>query len=484
MSRKESFAYTEAGDDYFERRRLKRFAGAWSLWALGVGAVISGDFFGWNFGLLAGGFGGLLVATVIVAVMYVGMCFSIAEMSPALPHTGGAYSFARTAMGPWGGFITGLAESMEYILTPAVIVVGIGGYMGSITNDLLGLDLAAPLWWAVFYILFVGVNILGVEISFRFTIFITFLALAILLVFWVGAIPHFSWDHALNIEPEAGGSVWFPKGLGGIAASLPFAIWFYLAIEQLPLAAEESHDPKRDMPKGLLWGILTLIVASLLTLFLNAGIAPGAAVVGTSDEPLFLAFQTIFGNGMGASLLALVAVAGLVASFHTIIYAYGRSIFSLSRAGYFPKWMSITHPVRKTPHVALVVGALIGYAVALILEYGSLFLGRVPVGAVLLNMAVFGAVISYVMQMIAFVRIRDMDIERPYVSPLGKTGAVVAGVIAAITLAFLFVNPDYRPGVYGTAAWFAGGILYYSLYARHRLILSPEEEFAMQHRGD
>ena len=484
MSRKESFAYTEAGDDYFERRRLKRFAGAWSLWALGVGAVISGDFFGWNFGLLAGGFGGLLVATVIVAVMYVGMCFSIAEMSPALPHTGGAYSFARTAMGPWGGFITGLAESMEYILTPAVIVVGIGGYMGSITNDLLGLDLAAPLWWAVFYTLFVGVNILGVEITFRFTIFITFLALAILLVFWVGAIPHFSWDHALNIEPEAGGSVWFPKGLGGIAASLPFAIWFYLAIEQLPLAAEESHDPKRDMPKGLLWGILTLIVASLLTLFLNAGIAPGAAVVGTSDEPLFLAFQTIFGNGMGASLLALVAVAGLVASFHTIIYAYGRSIFSLSRAGYFPKWMSITHPVRKTPHVALVVGALIGYAVALILEYGSLFLGRVPVGAVLLNMAVFGAVISYVMQMIAFVRIRDMDIERPYVSPLGKTGAVVAGVIAAITLAFLFVNPDYRPGVYGTAAWFAGGILYYSLYARHRLILSPEEEFAMQHRGD
>ena len=483
MSRKESFAYTEAGDDYFERRRLKRFAGAWSLWALGVGAVISGDFFGWNFGLLAGGFGGLLVATVIVAVMDVGMCFSIAEMSPALPHTGGAYSFARTAMGPWGGFITGLAESMEYILTPAVIVVGIGGYMGSITNDLLGLDLAAPLWWAVFYILFVGVNILGVEISFRFTIFITFLALAILLVFWVGAIPHFSWDHALNIEPEAGGSVWFPKGLGGIAASLPFAIWFYLAIEQLPLAAEESHDPKRDMPKGLLWGILTLIIASLLTLFLNAGIAPGAAVVGTSDEPLFLAFQTIFGNGMGASLLALVAVAGLVASFHTIIYAYGRSIFSLSRAGYFPKWMSITHPARKTPHVALVVGALIGYAVALILEYGSLFLGRVPVGAVLLNLAVFGAVISYVMQMIAFVRIRDMDIERPYVSPLGKTGAVVAGVIAAITLAFLFVNPDYRPGVYGTAAWFAVGILYYTLYARHRMILSPEEEFAMQHRG-
>ncbi len=484
MTDSNQVAYSKADDDYFERRKLRRFAGAWSLWALGVGAVISGDFFGWNFGLAAGGFGGLLVATVIVAIMYVGMCYSIAEMSPALPHTGGAYSFGRTALGPWGGFITGLGESMEYILTPAVIVVGIGGYMGSIANDLIGLELSAPVWWAIFYAIFVGMNIMGVELTFRFTIFITFLALAILMVFWIGAIPHFSWEHALNIEPEAGGSLWFPMGFAGVTAALPFAIWFYLAIEQLPLAAEESHDPKRDMPKGLLWGILTLIIASVLTLFLNAGIAPGSAVVGTSDEPLFLAFQTIFGEGVGASLLAMVAVAGLVASFHTIIYAYGRNIYSLSRAGYFPKWMSITHPTRQTPHVALVVGAVMGYIVALIIEYGASMFGNVPVGAVLLNMAVFGAVIAYVMQMVAFVRIRDMDLERPYVSPLGKPGAIVAGVIAAVTLVFLFINPDYRPGVYGTAVWFAGGLLYFGLYARHRMILSPEEEFAIEHRGE
>jgi len=483
MNRKNRFSYTEAGVEYFERRQLKRFAGVWSLWALGVGAVISGDFFGWNFGLLAGGFGGLLAATAIVAVMYVGMCYSIAEMSPALPHTGGAYSFGRTAMGPWGGFITGLAESMEYILTPAVIVVGIGGYMGSIANDLTGMNIAAPVWWALFYGVFVGMNILGVELTFRFTIFITFLALGILSVFWIGAIPHFSWTYALDVVPEAGESVWFPHGLSGIAAALPFAIWFYLAIEQLPLAAEESHDPKRDMPKGLLWGILTLIIASVLTLFLNAGIAPGATVVGASDNPLFLAFQTIFGSGMGASLLALVAVAGLVASFHTIIYAYGRNIYSLSRAGYFPHWLSVTHPVRKTPHVALITGAVMGFAVALIIQYGASFLGSVPVGAVLLNMAVFGAVIAYIMQMVAFVRIRDLDIERPYVSPLGKTGAVVAGVIASVTLVFLFVNPDYRPGIYGTAVWFAGGLLYYYFYGRHRMILSPEEEFAIAHRS-
>ena len=215
--------YARTDESYFERRGLRRFAGVWSLWALGVGA----------------------------------------ELSPALPQTGGAYSFGRTAMGPWGGFVTGLAESIEYVLTPAVIVVGIGGYMGTIAEDTLGLVLPAPVWWALFYAVFVGVNIAGVALTFRLTVFVTLLALGVLMVFWVGALPHFRWEHALDVAPDPGASVWFPKGFSGVTASLPFAIWFYLAIEQLPLAAEESHDPKRDMPRGLSWGIATLIVASL-----------------------------------------------------------------------------------------------------------------------------------------------------------------------------------------------------------------------------
>ena len=118
-----SVGYQNVDASYFKERGLRRHARVGSLWALGVGAVISGDFFGWNFGLAAGGFGGLLIATIIITAMYLGLCFSIAEMSPALPHAGGAYSFARSAMGPWGAFITGLAENMEYILTPAVIEV-------------------------------------------------------------------------------------------------------------------------------------------------------------------------------------------------------------------------------------------------------------------------------------------------------------------------------------------------------------------------
>lgn len=467
--------YQAVDAEYFEKRLLRRHARVWSLWALGVGAVISGDFFGWNFGLTAGGFGGLLVATVIITVMYIGLCDAISEMSPALPHTGGAYSFGRAALGPWGGFVTGLAENMEYVLTPAVIVVGIGGYLGAIFGTP---DTLAPLWWALAYMMFVGLNVWGVEISFRFTLIITFVALAILIVFYIGALQHFSWEHALNIEPQPGATAWLPRGWAGVAAALPFAIWFYLAIEELPLAAEESHDPQRDMPRGIMLGLLTLVVCAFLTLFLNAGIPPGAAEIGTSDEPLLLGFSTIFGQGIGTKFLAAMAVAGLVASFHTIIYAYGRNIYSLSRAGYFPRWLSVTSRTQ-TPHVALVVGALIGYAVALTIHFAP---QDNPVGAVLLNMAVFGAVIAYIMQMISFVLMRRRlpHIERPYVSRLGIAGAVTAGGIAAVTLVFLFINADYRVGVYGCAMWFLAGLTYFAVYSRKTLVSSPEEAFAVR----
>ncbi|MCX6625432.1 MAG: amino acid permease, partial [Acidobacteria bacterium] len=230
-----SFQFADPATGYLEKRTLRRHARVLHLWALGVGAVISGDFFGWNFGLIEGGFGGLLAALAIMTVLFTGLCSSIAEMSPALPHTGGAYSFARTAMGPWGGYITGLAENMEYILTPAVIVVGIGGYLGAVFETP---HEWAPLWWLACYILFVTFNVLGVELSFRVSIVITICALAILTLFFIAAAPHF------DLHRWALGTAgWLPHGWSGILRALPFALWMYLGIEQLPLAAEEAHDP-------------------------------------------------------------------------------------------------------------------------------------------------------------------------------------------------------------------------------------------------
>jgi ethanolamine permease len=478
-----SVTYREAGAEYFAKRALRRHARVWSLWALGVGAVISGDFFGWNFGL-AYGFGGLLIATVVITVMYFGLCYSIAEMSPALPHTGGAYSFSRSAMGPWGGFTTGVAETIEYVVTPAVIVTFIGSYMQSIADDLIGVNISQPIWWLIFYVVFVALNYVGIEATMRFTVLICLASLAILAVFYVGAISHIDFDKwALNIVPDGDNSKWFPLGLTkGIFLALPFAIWFFLAIEELPLAAEESHDPKRDIPRGTIYGLITLVVTGVLVLFLNTAIAPGAQGIRTSGEPLLDGLRTIFGSGTSASLLGLLAVAGLVASFHTIIFAYGRNIFSLSRAGYYPHALSVTHGGRQTPHLALVLGAVIGYGLSFILYEAQKhdWLGG-NLSAALLSMAVFGAVISYAMQCFSFVLLRRKlpDIERPYRSPVGEWGALVAAAIALISLLALFWRDDYRPGVVGVAIFYAVAVAYFALAGRHKLVLSPEEEFAL-----
>jgi ethanolamine permease len=326
----------------------------------------------------------------------------------------------------------------------------------------------------------VGLNVAGVETSFRFTVAITLLALAILAVFYVGALAHLDLARfALDIEPAPGESRWLPFGWRGVLGALPFAIWFYLAIEELPLAAEESHAPSRDMPRGILLGLLTLVVCAFLTLVLNTGIAPGATAIGSSDEPLFEGLRTVFGAGLGTRLLALIAVAGLVASFHTIIFAYGRQIYSLSRAGYFPRWLSLTHRTRETPWVALVAGAGLGYAVALTIH---MLPSDHPVGAVLIHMAVFGAVISYVLQMVSFLLLRRRlpGMPRPYRSRLGAAGAWIALAVAAVTLVALFVSdPVYQKVVIGAALWYLLGLAYFALYGRGRLVYAPEERFAL-----
>lgn len=490
-----SVTYQNAGKDYFEKRGLKRHAKVWSLWALGVGAVISGHFSGWNFGIGAGGWGGLFIASIIITIMYLGLIFSLAEMSPALPHTGGAYSFARSAMGPWGGFITGLAESIEYIMTPAVIVFFIGSYLTGIFETPAAWQ---PLWWIGCYILFVALNYWGVAVSFKISVIVTVLALAVLAIFWVSAIPHADftrWALNIGVDPDGalielpeGGGAFLPKGWVGVLAALPFAVWLFLAIEELPLAAEESVDPKKDMPKGLIFGLFTLIFSAVMIMFLNASIGGlaegqmhGAFSLATSAEPLLDGFRIIYGADV-AKLLALFAVIGLIASFHTIIFAYGRQIYSLSRAGYYPAAMSITHGIRKTPHIALFTGTAIGLAVIMAVWFslGSEKGGAV-IGATLLNMAVFGAMISYAFQGISFILLRKNmpNIERPYRSPLGIPGAAATVVIALVTLYYQLQDPVYRAGVYAALAWYVAGVIYFALIGRHKLVLSPEEEFAL-----
>jgi len=469
--------YENVGAEYLEKRTLHKKASWLSLWALGVGVVISGEYFGWNFGLAAGGFWGLTIATGLMATMYVCMVFCISELTSALPHAGGFYSFTRSAFGPLGGFICGVTDTIEYVLTVSVTVVAVAGYLQPLLPSV-----PLSVWWIGCYAVFLAINIFGVELTLRSQLWLTLVAIVVLVVFGVGALKSglFQTSALFNVPADPGQSMhWLPKGPFGIFAAFPFAIWWYLAIESLPLAAEETHDVVRDVPKALITGIFTLLALSLLVLLLNSGIGGGADAMGKSAAPMSDALIAVFGKGALSTSLIVLAVAGLFTTIHGSIYAYGRVIFALSRAGYFPRILSITGK-RKTPWLALLAGGAVGLGcVFLIDQFGA----TSKLGAALLNMAVFGAVISYSIVMMSYIKLKltRPDMPRPYQSPLGIFGAVLGTLLALVALGACFANADFRPAVWATALFLAAAVAYFMIYSRTRLVAqAPEERVALE----
>ena len=160
------------------------------------------------------------------------------------------------------------------------------------------------------------------------------------------------------------------------------------------------------------------------------------------------------------------------------MFAYGRNMYSLSRAGYYPKALSLTGK-RQTPYIALIVGAVIGF-VALVVVDATGGSGS-PAGAIVLNIAIWGAVLSYLLQMVAYVILRRKfpNASRPYKSPLGIPGAVVAGIIAAITFIGFLLIPTFLPAIIAIAVVYVIAVILFALIGRHNLVLSPEEEYAI-----
>ena len=457
--------YEDAGADYLDKRQLQRGAGGPVLLVtLGVGYVIAGDYAGWNFGLAQGGWGGLLIATVLMGAMYTAMCFSLAELSSIIPTAGGGYGFARRAMGPWGGFLTGTAILIEFVLAPAAVVTFIGAYVETLVG------FGGPLVYLFFYALFIGIHLYGVGEVLKLMFAIATVATITLLVFVAGMIPHFDPSNLFDIAPTqaAGASSFLPFGYLGIWAALPYAIWFFLAVEGVPLAAEEARDPVRDVPKGLIGGILILCLLAALIMVLGVGGA-GSSVIQESGNPLVDAIQSpqaYGGPNALSSFVNIVGLVGLISSFFAITFAYSRQTFALSRAGYIPRVLSLTSG-RRVPFLALLVPGAFGFLLSLTGQ-----------GDLLILVSVFGATVSYVLMMLShlLLRVREPDLERPYRTPGGIFTSGVALVLAAVaTVAGLLVDPRV---VVVTAVVYVIMIAYFALYSRHHLVSqAPEEEF-------
>ena len=406
------------------------------IWGLGVGYVISGEYFGWNLGLEHGGPYGMLAATGIVTLMYLCFTLSYAELACALPGAGGAYVYGREAHGERFGLVVGLAQIIEFVFAPPAIAFAIGSYLQSYWPQVPVLLIAMGA-----YVIFTGLNIWGVKLSAMFELVITIFAVTELLIFAGVTLPSFEWIQ-FSHNP-------LPNGWMGVFPALPFAIWFYLALEGVANIAEEAKNPQRDISRGFIYSLLTLVALALLVFFSAIGVGGWEAIVytdaahtQTSDKPLLLAITQVVGDAnIFYHLLVTIGLFGLIASFHGIILIAGRAVLEFGRVGYLPRVLGRVHPQRKTPMNALLVNMLVGF--------GALLTGRTDE---IITLAVFGALTLYALSMLSLFKLRvaQPDLERPYRAPLYPVFPLIALILAVICLtavtyynqmiAFIFVG--------------------------------------------
>ena len=408
--------------------KLKSSLGPLHLWGIAVGLVISGEYFGWSYGWGAAGTLGFLVTTILVASMYAAFIFSYTELTAAIPHAGGPFAYSRRAFGPTGGLIAGLATLIEFVFAPPAIALAIGAYLNV---QFPALDPKTAAVGA--YIVFMGLNILGVRIAATFELIVTVLAVLELLVFMGVVTPGFSVSNFV-LNGWAGQDQFSGAALAGIFAAIPFAIWFFLAIEGAAMAAEEAKDPRRTIPVAYISGILTLLVLAFGVMIFAGGVGDWKALSNIND-PLPQAMKTVVGDNSGwLHMLVWIGLFGLVASFHGIILGYSRQFFALARAGYLPPSLAKLHPRFHTPHRAIVVGGLIG--IAAIYSDGLVNLQGMSLTAAMITMAVFGAIVMYIMSMLSLFKLRRSAplMERPFIAPGYPVVPAVALVLAVVCL--------------------------------------------------
>jgi ethanolamine permease len=432
-------------------QQLKKVLKPIHLWAIGVGLVISGEYFGWNYGWGVSGTIGFLIATVIITIMYITFVFSYTELTTSIPHAGGAFAYAYRALGPIAGLVAGYATLVDFLFVTPAIASGLGSYLHFLYPDVAVFPSAL-----VFYGVFVCLNIAGVKESAMFSIVITVLAIAELVLFMGIIAPSFKMENYVY-NP-------MPFGWKGVFAALPFAIWFYLAIEGVAMVAEEVEQPKKDIPKGYISAIATLVLLAFGIMILTGGIT-NWQTLSNIDYPLPEAIGIVLGKANGwTKVFAGIGLFGLIASFHGTILAYSRQVFAMARSGYLPKFLSAVSPRFKTPHWAIIVGAVIGI----------IALNQFKTDQIIIISAL-GAIVMYVMSMISLfvLRYKEPNLERPFKAPFYPLFPAIALLITLVCL-FAVINSNRQLSL----VFFAGlaiAIVLFVLMGKHKIQLQGDD---------
>lgn len=397
---------------------LERSLGPLHLWGLAVGLVISGEYFGWSYGWGKAGTLGFLVSTLLVAVLYTTFIFSFTELTTALPSAGGPFTYASRAFGPWGGFLAGFATLVEFVFAPPAIAFAVGKYITVVFPDWPATWIAAG---AV--VAFGLLNLLGVKQTAQFELIVTVLAVCELCLFMGVTAPHFDMQNFTRDGWTGGGA--------GIFEAIPYAIWFFLGIEGVAMASEEVINPNRDLPRGYISGILTLVVLALGVMLAAGGVGDWKAL-SAIDFPIPQAVQQALGAASPWNkAFAGIGVFGLVASLNGIVIGASRQIFAVARAGLLPEALTAVNRFH-APWAAVLTTTLVGLV--------AIASGKTDD---VITLSAIGAVVMYLMSMASLFKLRSSqpDLVRPFRAPFFPVFPAVALVLSCVCLvAMVYFN--------------------------------------------
>jgi basic amino acid/polyamine antiporter, APA family len=473
--------------------RLNKNLSALDLTVFGVGVIIGTGIFVLT-GVVAKEQAGPAVAiSFVVAGIVCGfaaLCY--AEFASTVPVAGSAYTFSYATFGEFLAWIIGWDLVLELALGAATVSVGWSGYF----NQLLG-DLGIPLPSSIagetatvnipamaIALVMTGVLILGIKLSSRVTSVIVAIKIAIvLLVIVVGLFYVQAANYSPFIPPSqpgtAGGSGWTAPliqllagftpssfGVSGIFAGAAIVFFAFIGFDIVATAAEETKNPKRDLPRGILG---SLAVCTLLY------VAVSLVVVGmqhytelSTDAPLAEAFRSV-GLPFLSGLISVGALAGLTSVVMILMLGQSRVLFAMSRDSLLPPPVGKVHPKYRTPYrITIATGVVV-----------ALLGGFVPLGT-LAELVNIGTLFAFVLVSIGVVILRRTrpDLPRAFRVP----GVPVLPIISALACFWLMLNLPAETWL-RFAVWMLLGLFVYFFYSWRHSRLAPGNRRAAGERG-
>ncbi len=474
-----------------EKKSLKRQLGALQLTLLGIGAVIGTGIFVLTAeaGQKAGP--GMMLAFVIAAIVCALAALAYAELAAMVPVSGSAYTYTYGVLGELVAWIVGWALGLEYGIGAAVVCVGWSGYMNGLlkANDIAlpeflrtgyfaggGFDLLAFLIGLAVTVLLV----IGTSKSARVNSVLVAIKIVALTVFIFLAIPAVK---SSNFEPFLPGGWGNPLGGAGVLGAAASIFFAYVGFDAVSTAAEETKNPNRNIPIGLIGSLTVCTIFYLLVGYGAAGsvgaqpmlganglpLDPGtpamaAACAGSealvcSKEPLAHVMRLLGHNRIG-DWIGIAAILALPSVILMMMFGQTRIFFTMSRDGLLPDALSKVHPRFHTPHViTILTGIVVSVCAALF-----------PVGK-LADTSNSGTLLAFAMVSIGVLILRKQqpDRARPFRTPF----AWIVCPLAVAGCALLFVNLSMTAKVV-FITWAAIGLVLYRLYGYRRSQLANQ----------